>query len=794
MPRNKSAGSKRVHAELEDAGGGTSVKTTVVSGARAGLLRSSHCLIPFFKKAADVAGVYVWVASLYANHYVLKQLGSAALVVLSDSSKASRWKTFFDQILSALTGEAVARNHHNLDVKSFLKQQGGALHNDDNAKATARWVLPAPLPFQMRDNACAEMGRAAVMHLEGKKGGGGFLQKRTYTHLRCVLADAQARNGIIDPAVGKGSLISVMLKVVKGDAGLEHLQALAANANTATAAFEIAMAERHALTAYLGDRDLLSALPHAQRYSLWAERWAGLRHIQPGDAADVVTQKKAHLLIWTDAAVKLPQPFSILPVQKLQRRLVQYEATALAALFCDWIPEQTDAITQPDGALEAGRYEPINKDALDDLEFAAVYQEGRLRKGERKRALKGPSSAAADHALHELHLQRDRESMIFAQVVRVAHFKGKKRAEWVPVRISTDGIKLCVTYESATHQKAANLDALSDKGYDWSAPRARVDGSTPSLRGVYRDHQWRHDLYIPKDQSGFEIVAIDPGVRVKVMAASAPLHVCGDVGLLAEHLASTPTAFLAVDDATWKKRSGRGPGEVREAADRKADPMYNEWIEAEDKGRKKTCSSASFTTYLAATLGRADMLLSRLLHPMRSVHKWREAKTRMSAIARLADRIWSTTAAERRVRADTRTSPPKRLVVLGDGCFSGGFPKKTFARELGMRGPTLIADEFATSKECPCGLCKLQDVPASERPAPLDASRRPRRHTGSDGPDIPHCCAIKPFSDRGLETDRDELACMNILHCAAVGLKRRLPTRPEHLCSEIWRKRLFLAA
>eukprot|EP00962_Isochrysis_galbana_P039375 scaffold14091_cov121-Isochrysis_galbana.AAC.7 len=32
----------------------------------------------------------------------------------------------------------------------------------------------------------------------------------------------------------------------------------------------------------------------------------------------------------------------------------------------------------------------------------------------------------------------------------------------------------------------------------------------------------------------------------------------------------------------------------------------------------------------------------------------------MSAIARLADRIWSTTAAERRVRADTRTSPPKR--------------------------------------------------------------------------------------------------------------------------------------
>jgi hypothetical protein len=70
--------------------------------------------------------------------------------------------------------------------------------------------------------------------------------------------------------------------------------------------------------------------------------------------------------------------------------------------------------------------------------------------------------------------------------VRAAHFKGKKRAGWVPVRISTDGIKLCVTYESATHRKAANLDALAQKGYNWSAPRARVDGATPGLRGVYR--------------------------------------------------------------------------------------------------------------------------------------------------------------------------------------------------------------------------------------------------------------------------------------------------------------------
>jgi hypothetical protein len=54
MPRSQSAGAKRIRVDLdeendEDIG---IVRTTVASGARAGLLRSSHCLIPFLKKAA----------------------------------------------------------------------------------------------------------------------------------------------------------------------------------------------------------------------------------------------------------------------------------------------------------------------------------------------------------------------------------------------------------------------------------------------------------------------------------------------------------------------------------------------------------------------------------------------------------------------------------------------------------------------------------------------------------------------------------------------------------------------
>ena len=168
------------------------------------------------------------------------------------------------------------------------------------------------------------------------------------------------------------------------------------------------------------------------------------------------------------------------------------------------------------------------------------------------------------------------------------------------------------------------------------------------------------------------------------------------------------------------------------------------------------------------------------------------------ALSRLADRIWETRPIDnrrRRAAAEAAAaqgvlppSRPKRIVALGDGLFSGDFPKKSFARELAMRGPTLIVDEYFTSQRCPCGH-PLERVPAAQAAPldPTDASRRPRRHTGSGGP--APCCAMRPFSNGG--TDRDELACICILQCVAAGLDAD-PSRPAHLSSpkdqDAWRK------
>jgi len=554
-----------------------------------------------------------------------------------------------------------------------------------------------------------------------------------------------------------------------------------------------------------------------------------VEELEWGPAVEVCASKEAHLKLWKAAKVTVPKAFSLLPVQRLQSRLVQFEGTALGSFFTDWLPGKMDRLAEADGAFEAGRYEeadaglaaamkPIRAcfDEGNRLDTAVDnarnrYQAHRKKHGYPHATCDDPDATCDDQATPmsqpaEVHRQtaeldrtldsakealavhRDLETAIFAQLVDVRKFKGKKNAEvWIPVSIRTNGVKLCVTFASVTRIKTPNIDALASKGYAWTKP-ARVDATT-AVTGIYLDKEGRHDLKVPKGSAEVELVAINPGVVVPVQAATVPLSQCQDSAKLAAYLATNKRAFFSVNRAKWDKKSGRTEGVAREAQARATDPEYEAYCKPDDPGRKKTANLASFRTYLKATLEQAELLISRLLNPMRAVHRWREARTRMRALARLADKIWSTRAVDnRRHRAASRASvaegvaPPvklKRIVALGDGMFSGGFPKKPFARELAMRGPTPIISEFYTSKMCPCGTCKLEDVPNAGRPQPLDASRRPRRHIGHRG-SINLCCAIQPFLDLGRETDRDELACMNILLCMANGLAPR-SSRPSHL-------------
>jgi len=126
---------------------------------------------------------------------------------------------------------------------------------------------------------------------------------------------------------------------------------------------------------------------------------------------------------------------------------------------------------------------------------------------------------------------------------------------------------------------------------------------------------------------------------------------------LAAYLATHERAFFSITKAKWSKPSGQMEWAAREAHARATDAEYTAYCEADGWGRKKTANLASFRSYLAATLGRANLPLPRLLNPMQAVHRWHDARTRMRALARLADAIWATRVVDnRRHRAATQAS------------------------------------------------------------------------------------------------------------------------------------------
>jgi hypothetical protein len=80
----------------------------------------------------------------------------------------------------------------------------------------------------------------------------------------------------------------------------------------------------------------------------------------------------------------------------------------------------------------------------------------------------------------------------------------------------------------------------------------------------------------------------------------------------------------------------------------------------------------------------------------------------------------------RRLKASSQSR--QRVVFFGDGSFSSSMrgsasiPKKEFLRLLVVRGPTVLLDEFRTSKMCPCSgagyASRHQQFPGMSAPMP----------------------------------------------------------------------------
>jgi len=303
--------------------------STIQCGLTRTLKQHLHGLLPWFQKASHVIGQYVYIVGLASNW----------LLIHEPNIQITDWKHFYDQIFSAVEINAAImslKRQSNVDDadgsdKLFRNQYGTRIKE---FMTGIKSLLPAKVDFEMRQEQAAEMAESAMLHLKQ-------FPTRLQAYLKYRFIDLQLQrtgkihcksitgtvmyNSILSATVDP---ISSFLKTLKLDT--EQTQTLLSLAR------EVIDAETQALRGCKlpkDDRDkdgmskkvLFTFLPHLQRYSNWNLEWW--------------SRYTATRSTWTSESV--PEPFSLLPVFKLQPRHVHYTWSQFEA-FLGWTKRLAD--------------------------------------------------------------------------------------------------------------------------------------------------------------------------------------------------------------------------------------------------------------------------------------------------------------------------------------------------------------------------------------------------------------------------------------------------------------------
>ena len=269
------------------------------------------------------------------------------------------------------------------------------------------------------------------------------------------------------------------------------------------------------------------------------------------------------------------------------------------------------------------------------------------------------------------------------------------------------------------------------------------------------------------------LVPIDPGQVKPIQVAEVPAVECDSAKRICDYMSAHKECEWHITDVEWKEGSGRAQFEKGEADCRQQQPEYDIAISALRETRKRCASFAELENHCKIVFSgnHLQALRAQLVTLAQSKIRWARTRRTVSHISKVADRIF-----DRASRRRNHGIPPKdrhqtRVAFMGDGTFGhrkghAPVPKKKLIRSLAVRGPTVVMDEYNTSKMCPCGTSELKNVHESHR-------LRCHKTVGLGGP----CCVECSLGAENM--DRDVLAIINFLLCARCALDGK--ERPDHL-------------
>ena len=668
-----------------------------------------------FQDIAKRVGVYRHIVSLVANK-----------LILNDPSLLEvGWKTYFDQVWSAVDAVAKKATTGNLLFRSTLD-------------ILSKVELPPPVYFDLRQQETAQM---AVQAKEHTKEFPTRLQPVFEVKLAKALPSLQWKDVeriariMLQYTLCAPSELCGFQKALEAACGQHRKVALSIVDKERLVLGEVVSRGRRYVTA---QNTLHHLVPHMIRLSSWSEEWLD-EHF--GERQEHMTEESNMASFGTDEEddvgivrkwrrSRLPKSFSALPISSLQAAHVFYAYTEVKQLLSGLskVNRKRKKDTEDDNGVR-----------VDPERFAEVIFNVESFKGKR------------GHVTLE---------------------DGRVVPKWRIAAFRTDGVSARIIFVSGMCPQAFNASQLCEQGYNIHAPSAPINLEAVE-RGLYFVGERRCDIMPTK--TPIYVHVVDPGF-VKPLHASGVCTTSSSPMVEAKHWYITEPQLM--------KDSGRLYGQEIEAK-RRRDTKYGNVMQALcHTGRRKSVTS-TFDTYMDTMLQSLCVRSEELTSHKRSAFKWKQRRQLSRFLGGLADTLLRRTSlrvnkvvknvspndsvlqcieAQRRERTGTKT-----VVFFGDASFGptrrgfNSIPKKKILKELCHRGVTVLLDEFRTSKMCPCGQDELQTT-----------TGRLRAHK-SDGS---VCSMVQslPMQSR----DRDALAALNMIRCASCALCG--DPRPRYLC------------
>jgi len=284
---------------------------------------------------------------------------------------------------------------------------------------------------------------------------------------------------------------------------------------------------------------------------------------------------------------------------------------------------------------------------------------------------------------------------------------------WIPgASFMTDGFQTKIQLVCLRNTRTPGLDCLFSRGFTGfkkkkEAPKLNV---SEMKRGIFVFG--KQNLCIDKeDLKNHIFVGFDPGRKKPLAActldgAEIPFDWKDEKRIEVLDNSLNQNSFISNDQ--YRNLTGSKQQEEYENTRRRG-----RYREALNEFRDTTFKSAILdvtSTYYKARLKTWAAIRKEIYHHSRTCYRFKSFSKRQFALAYFAKKFLK----EAQIKAKKENK--KLIVLFGNGSFKPGgtgyaaVPRKPFIKELGVRCPTIITNEFRTSKISPMNFKLLENI------------------------------------------------------------------------------------